>query len=317
LIRLALGITLVLLLLPVVAHAQVVPERELEIAKALFDAGNYKDALKRARDAMAVANFTDEQRLELHRIAGLSAFNGGDAEGAQQHFLQLLQLNPDFVLDPFAAPPSAIRMFEQVRKQNVDALNLVRQQLALRAQQEKRDAEERERARIEQEAQRRKVEELTRSTTVRVIEKRSLLMNFIPFGVGQFQQGRVEWGITFAVLEAITALTNLISYFAIEGLFVNTTVVTLHNVITSTGATDYPIRYRHIPPGSAAQAAVWRTLKLSTGISFYALWALGIGDALWHHRSEIVTEHQETLPVARLSLFPTQGGLGAGFSLSF
>lgn len=307
-----------LLLVPMVAHAQVVPERELEITKALFDAGNYKEALKRARDAMAAANFSDDQRLELHRIAGMSAFNSGDTESAQRHFLQLLQLNPDFVLDPFAAPPSAIRLFETVRKQNVDALNLVRQQLVLRAQQEKREAEERERLRIEQEAARRKIEELTRTTTVRVIEKQSFLINFVPFGAGQFQQRRVEWGIAFAVLEAITALTSIISYAAVEALYVNTTVVTLHNVITSTpGVTDYDVKYRHIPESLARQASVWRTLKLSTGIAFYALWALGIGDAIWHHQSEIVTERQDPAIKPRLSIFPTQGGLGAGFSLSF
>ncbi len=144
-IRVAGLVICLLLLVPVTATAQVVPERELEIAKALFDAGNYKDALKRARDAMATANFTDDQRLELHRIAALAAFNTGDLEGAQRHALLLLQLNPDYVLDPFAAPPSAIKMFEQVRTKNADFLNLVRQQLTLRAQQEKREAEERER----------------------------------------------------------------------------------------------------------------------------------------------------------------------------
>ncbi len=308
---------------PTAARAQIVPERELEIAKALFDAGNYKDALKRARDAMAVANFSDEQRIELHRIAGLSAFNQGDAEGAQRHFLQLLQLNPDFVVDPFAAPPSAIKMFEQVRREHADALNLVRQQIALRAQQDKRAAEERERLRVEQEAQRRKIEELTRSTTVRVVEKRALLVNFVPFGAGQFQQGRVEWGIAFAVLEAVTALTSLISYFAIEGLFVED-AFTLHNVLTSDGTGSYQVKFRHIPTSAAAQASVWRTLKVSTGIAFYALWAGGVVDALVHHRAEVTTEHQETIspapaatPGPKLNIFPTPGGMGAGFTVSF
>ncbi len=311
------GLLLTLLLVPSVALAQVVPERELEIAKALFDTGNYKEALKRARDAMAAANFSDTQRIELHRIAALSAFNTADPEGAQRHFLLLLQLNPDYVLDPFAAPPPAIKLFERVRKENFDALNLVRQQMALRAAQEKRETEERERQRVEQENARRKVEALTQTVTVRVIEKRSFLLNFVPFGVGQFQQGRVEWGITLAVFEAVTALTSLISYFAIEGLYVDSTIVTLHNVVTSSGKTDYDVRARVIPAISKGQADVWKTLKLSTGIAFYVLWAFGVGDAMWHHKAEIVTEHQETLPAAKISIYPTQGGLGAGLTVTF
>ncbi len=319
------ALVIALIVLPSLAHAQAVPERELEIAKALYDAGSYREALKRASDAMAAANFSDEQRIELHRIAGLSAFNSADSEGAQSHFLQLLQLNPDYVLDPFAAPPPAIKLFESVRKQHADSLNLVRQQLALRSQQLKRDAEERERLRIEQDAQRRKLEELTRTTTVRVVEKRSLLMNFVPFGVGQFQQGRVDWAVTFAVLEAVTAITSIISYFAIESLYVRG--IALNNVLTSDGTGSYDAQVRYIPARSATQAAVWKTLKLSTGIAFYALWALGIGDALWHHQAEVVTEHQEainpssasvtTTLAPRLRIFPTQGGIGAGFTLSF
>ena len=312
-----MNVLLALLLVPSAALAQVVPERELEIAKALFDTGNYKEALKRARDAMAAANFSDTQRIELHRIAALSAFNSADPEGAQGHFLLLLQLNPDYVLDPFAAPPPAIKLFEHVRKDNLDALNLVRQQMALRAAQEKRDTEERERQRVEQENARRKVEALTQTVTVRVIEKRSFLLNFLPFGAGQFQQGRVEWGITLAVFEAATALTSLISYFAIEGLYVESTIVTLHNVVTSTGKTDYDVRARVIPAISRGQADVWKTLKLSAGIAFYLLWAFGVGDAMWHHQASVVTEHQETAPAAKISIYPTQGGLGAGLTLSF
>lgn len=311
------GPMVLVLLTPLHGHAQVVPERELEIAKALFDAGNYQDALKRAADAMAVANFTDEQRLELHRIAGLSAFNAAAPQAAQKHFFQLLQINPDFVLDPFAAPPPAIKLFEQVRRQNADALNLVRQQLALRAQQEKRNTEERERARIEQEAARRKVEELTRSTTVRVIDKHPFLLNFVPFGAGQFQQGRVAWGMTFAVLEAVTGLTSLISYLAIESLFVTDTVIVLRNVLTSTGDTDYSVKLRHLPQQSRAQAARWSAVKISSGIAFYALWALGIGDAIWHHQGETISEHQEAPLAPKLTLSLTPGGLGAGFSFSF
>jgi tetratricopeptide (TPR) repeat protein len=314
-----LGVALIfaLLLLPTGARAQVVPERELEIAKALFDAGNYQEALKRARDAMSTANFSDEQRLELHRIAGLSAFNLSDLEGAQRHFLLLLQVNPDYVLDPFAAPPPAIKLFEKVRQLNHDALSLIRQQLALRAAEEKRALEDRERARLEQDAQRRRVDELTRSATVRVIERRSFLMNFVPFGVGQFQQGRFEWGVTLAVVEAVTALTSLISYFAIEGLYTDTGGITLHNVLTSDGTGTYTVHYRHIPESAAGQAAVWNTLKLATGIAFYALWAFGIGDAIWHHTPEVITEHQEAVPAAKISIAPTPGGLSAGLTLSF
>ena len=74
--------------------------------------------------------------------------------------------------------------------------------------------------------------------------------------------------------------------------------------------------HRYIPSSARRQADVWKALKMSTGIAFYSLWALGIGEAIWHHQSEVVTEYQETV-TPKLSIFPTQGGMGAGFTLSF
>lgn len=50
------------------------------------------------------------------------------------------------MLDPFVAPPPAIRLFEQVRKDNADELALVRQLLQVRADQQKRAAEEKKKA---------------------------------------------------------------------------------------------------------------------------------------------------------------------------
>ena len=131
------------------AFAQVVPEREMEIIQSLYDTGKYAEAAKRANESLALANFSDPQRVKLLEISALSAFNVGDTKSSQAAFLQLLKVNPDFILDPFAVPPPAIKVFEQVRKEHADELNLVRQQIALRIDQNKRAAAELERLRLE------------------------------------------------------------------------------------------------------------------------------------------------------------------------
>lgn len=309
---------LVLLLLAVPAPAQVVPDRELEIARALFEAGKYADALKRARDAMGMANFTDAQRVKLHEIAGVSAFNLGDTKGAQQHFLQLLQLNPDAILDPFAVPPPAIKLFEQVRKDNADALNLVRQQIALKLEQEKRAAAERERLAKEQEERRKRLDEMAKTVTTRTVTKHPFLINFVPFGAGQFEQGRIGWGIAFAASEAVTAVLSIVSYFAIESLYENYTYE-IPGRLTADGSNVVKVTVRRIPPNRRGEFEAWRAIKLSSGIAFYALWGAGIGDAIWHHQGEVVSETKKepALPAARLEIFPTPGGIGAGVSIGF
>ena len=78
--------------LSITAAAQAVaPDRELEVVRQNFNVGNYREALTRARNAMEVSNFNETQRVELHKYAGLSAFNLGDNPGAEKHFYALLQ----------------------------------------------------------------------------------------------------------------------------------------------------------------------------------------------------------------------------------
>lgn len=325
--RLALVFALLCGALP--AQAQIVPEREVEIIQSLFDTGKFAEAARRATESLAVANFTDTQRVKLHEIAGISSFNLGDTKAAQASFLQLLRINPDYILDPFAVPPPAIRVFDQVRKENADALNLVRQQIALRLDQEKREAAERERIKKEQEERKRRSDLLNNEIVVRSIEKHSMLVNFIPFGAGQFQQGRIGWGSAFAVSEGLMAILSIVSYFAIEALYVEVDR-TFTNVIVDADGDGKPdpngtitVQVRQIPSDRRSERDVWTGIKYGTGIAFYALWALGIGDAIWHHQDETVTEKREPItpapptPTARFRLYPTNGGLGAGVTIKF
>lgn len=316
------------------ARAQTTPARELEAVRSLFNAGSYAEAVARARQAMAVVNFVEADRVELLKMAGLSAFALGDGPGAEQLFYQLLLLNPDYVLDPFAAPPPAIRAFEEVRKKNADALNLARQQIALRDERLKREAEERDRQKALAEEQRRRLDALSR--TQRTVTEKPFVVNFLPFGAGQFQQERIGLGVLFATSEGLLAAASVVGFIAIETLFEKKTL-TFDNIL-GTPDGKYTVTVRVIPAERQVERDVWGAVKLSTAIGFYAVWAIGIFDAVIRHQPQIVTEQPIALPsdkgapddaatgrrpradlAPRLSplLFPTPGGLGGGFTLEF
>ena len=87
-VRLALGCALLLLAAP--ARAQTTAEREAEIARSLYDAGKYEDAATRATAALEGSNLGEPLRIELLKIAGLSAFNLQDVKTARARFLALL-----------------------------------------------------------------------------------------------------------------------------------------------------------------------------------------------------------------------------------
>ncbi|MGV3619785.1 MAG: hypothetical protein ACO1OB_03150 [Archangium sp.] len=298
------------------AFAQVVPDREVQIIQSLYDTGKYAEAARRANESLSLANFSDAQRIRLHEIAGLSSFHLGDNKGAQTSFLSLLKVNPDYLLDPFAVPPAAIKVFEQVRKDNGDALNLVRQQIALRLEQDKRAAAERDRLAKEQEERQRRQELLNGKITERTIEKRSMIVNFLPFGAGQFQQGRVGAGAAFAVSEGVLAILSIVSFFAIESLFQDVNLTWEDRL-----GGPFTITVRQIPTERHVERDVWTGIKYGTGIAFYALWGVGAAEAIWNHQSEVVTERQVPItpapPSARLRIYPTPGGLGAGVTIGF
>lgn len=317
-----------------------VPEREVDTVRANYNAANYADTLKRAQEVLDGAKLTDEQRIELLKYAGLAAFTLGDRVNSEKLFLRLLQLNPDYVLDPFAVAPSVIKHFDEIRKKNSDGLSLIRKQLAMKEAEAKREAELKEaEAKRKAEEERHRLEAMAPKVIERSIEKRSFIMNFLPFGVGQFQQKRTGWGVTFATAEGALAVTSVVAFVAIERMFESYSIE-LENVLTQTG--KFTAKGRGIPVSRQAEAKAWNIVKWSTGIAFYVVWIAGVIDALLNHQDEVVsvTEKKaglvtllegegnpanpggvgvgrEPARAPKLMLFPTTGGFGAGLTVDF
>ena len=299
-------------LLSAAVSAAPVEDAEVATLRANYEYGRYAEVLERAITRIDRGRLSDTELAELHKLAGLSAFHLNRTEDAARHFRALLRLAPDFILDPFAVPPPAVEYLDGLREQMEPELDLVRQERRLRAERER--AEE-ERARAAAEEQRRRQEELARQVTVREVETRSFLVNFVPFGAGQFQQGRNGLGTVFAASEGALAVTSIIAFFAYESLFQKTKVTTddIRGPLT--------VDVRYIPTENLPQAQVWSGLKWGSAAGFYGVFAIGVIDALAHHQDQVVRTRIETLPPAppraRLHLYPTPGGAGAGFSLAF
>jgi hypothetical protein len=300
------------LALPV--RAQTTLAHDLDTVQSLYDAGKFSDSLSRARALLSHGSPTDAERIMLHRLAGLSAFNLSETKAAEAQFLDLLRLNPDYVMDPFAAPPPAVRLFTQVRASHEDELNLARQQIALRAEKEARARTE-----AEADAARKRVESMARAVTVRTIEKHSLVLNFIPFGVGQFEQGRTSWGVGFAATEILLGSLSVAAYFVIDSMFERRTY-SWNDRLTPDGSGRFSVDIRTIPAARRGEFETWSVIKYASGAAFYAACLAGIGDALWHHQAETVVaprSESKTGPALNVGLTPLPGGLGAGMNVRF
>jgi hypothetical protein len=278
-IRLAATLALLLALLaPEPSRAAADPPQDPIVAalQSSFEYGQYAAVLEKAQIRIDEGHLSDQDLLQLHRLAGLSAFNLQRSDDAERHFTALLRLSPDFSLDPFVVPPPAIKYFEELKGRLAPELDRIRQSRKL-AEQTRQDAEARaQAARVEEE--RRRMEALASRVTVRTVEKRSFWVNFVPFGAGQFQQGREVPAVAFAVSEGVLAATSVLSYFAYGALFEERTLPGAPGAVES-----------GIPLNRQIEARNWRLLKIGSAIGFYVLWAGGVADAVYHHRDEVVT----------------------------
>lgn len=299
------------------AAAQEAPvpgeEADLAAVQSEFEFGHYREVLGRAERRIDRGGMDEPSLLQWHKLAGLAAFNLKRTEEAQRHLAALLRIDPDFALDPFVYPPPAVAFLEKQRQALAPELDRIRSERRAQAAAARRAAEERAALAREAEEQRRQLEEMSRQVTVRTVEKRSYLVNFVPFGAGQFQQGRVAAGTGFAIAEALLGITSVVAYFA-YGSLIDTRTVTVENRFPGAA----PIVETGIPANREDEAKVWRALKVGAGLGFYGVWAAGVADAIIHHQDTVVTTRVEAPPPPQgAHIGPGPGTVGASVTVNF
>jgi hypothetical protein len=297
---------------------------DLAALAAAYEYGRYAEVLTRSNARIDGVGLDAASLIELHKLAGLSAFNLHRQDEAERHVAALLRLDPDFSLDPFVYPPLSVAFVEKQRRTMAAELEFLREQRRQRDAAAKLAAEERAALARETEAQKRELEEMSRQITVRTVEKHNVLVNFVPFGAGQFQEGRVGVGAGFAIAEGVLAIASIVGYFVYGSLITSRTI----QVDTFPG-TSQTIVQTGIPASRANEAQTWRVVKVTSGIGFYAVYVAGVLDALLHYQAEVVTTHVETLSspattpspgvvVPRVELAPAPpGSVGLGLGMRF
>ena len=185
------------------------PSQDFDRGRVAFGRGEYLRAIELLRPLLypELRLETEGEVVQAHRMLGVAnLFEGRPAE-AKVEFRKLLELRPDYRFDPLLDPPRVVDFFNSVVKDEEDEI------AALEA---KRKKQESERA-----AQRRQEAERLRIATAKVIvyDRHSYLLNFVPFGAGQFQNGQRRKGLAFAGTEAGLGLVSLGAFVANFWLF--------------------------------------------------------------------------------------------------
>jgi tetratricopeptide (TPR) repeat protein len=257
---------------------------ELNRARNAFAFGNYQEAVKLLEGLLHPVRLrAAEQIVEARQLLGVSYYFLKRFPEAEAEFERLLYLRPQHELDPLLFPPPVIELFEKVRARIRDRLSRLHPEV--------------------------KEPGAGPAYFVRRIERRHFVLNFFPFGVGQFQNGRPGKAAFFLSSEAATLAANLITYAAAESLRL------------SNG------RFNARDAGTASNL---RYAQVATLGGFGALVIAGIIDALVDYRPTIVTEERiERAPgeppvvpktrADRLQWSPwiVSGGGGLGMSFRF
>ena len=187
------------------ALADSVSERS-ERAKAEFGYKNFTNTIEILSELLypTVQLTTEDDIAEAREMLGLSYFYIGEEKKAKREFIALLYLRPRHRLDAFLVPPPAVAFFDGIRKDP-----------AMKSKLEKIMKER------EQEAKNNKPQPKTlvrRTFLQRDRIERSRLVAFLPFGIGQCQNGHTTKGVLLATGGGLSLLTNIACYSLLVAL---------------------------------------------------------------------------------------------------
>jgi hypothetical protein len=191
-------------IVPLLLALALAAPAELKRAKDRFEFGAWADCAGTLRPFLArEPSLTDDEAVEAWKLLGISEYHLGDKAAARTAFVNLLSFDPDYGLDPFLVPPPIVEFFDKVKKEHEPELAPLRERKrALKEQQ-----------RLAEEAKRRLLaEEQARNgppTKVIRVQERVYALNWMPFGIGQFQNGEKSKGTLFAVSELTLAAINV------------------------------------------------------------------------------------------------------------
>jgi len=272
-----------------IALALATPDADVKRARDRYEFGAYADAAGAIREMLSRSpDLPEPVAIEAWRILGLAEYQLGDKRAAREAFVQLLSIDPDQTLDPFLVPPPVVEFFDGVRVQAEPELAPLRE----------RKKQLKEQERLADEARRRLLaEEQIRSgppSKILVVQEHIYMLNFLPFGVGQFQNGDTTKGIIIAVSQVVLGAVNLGAIFAHNAIAQDSS--RRCSVSTPTNCSNPPI-----PDSDRALLQSIDVVKYVSAGLFWGVYAYGVADSLIHYVPRIETEITPSKAAIKLS----------------
>ncbi len=248
-------------------------EDQFELARNAVEYQDHEKVIELLEPLLNPVELLPTQALVLQAREWLGAARWWklDKVGFKQEFTHLLKTNPLFELDSFYYPPDMVADFQKLRTQLI-ALQIIE---------------------IKQPDPKEPVLP-THTVIVRTIERRHPLVTVIPFGTGQFINGKTGKGVVFLSSQVLFLSANIGSWVYL---------------------------YRAQPDGSARTAALGA--MYGSFAAFAGMVAWGIFDAYADWTPETVLEEKrlempdESASMWQVAPWPVAGGFGISFGTPF
>ncbi len=218
------------------------PSKEFVEARTVFRSGQYQEAIGRLTGLLyPTSQLGDRQELaSAHLLLAVSYYETGKREFAERELAEALAVNPELRIETGGFSSNATRFLEE-KKQEIEG----------------KAREAAERLRLARERQRL----IALVNTIKVRERPNILLNLVPFGVGQFQNGERNRALVFGLSE-----------LGLGG--------------ASFALWAYQLRYPggEVPPDEVSTVRNIQVLQIATGTLCLAVMGWGIIDAFSRYK---------------------------------
>jgi hypothetical protein len=184
---------------PPAPTATPTPRQAFDRGRTAFGRAEYGRAIEILHPLLYPEVLLDSEGevVQAHRILGVAYLFENQTDDARREFRKLLELRPDYRFDPLLDPQRVVDFFNGIVKEEEGAI------AAIEARRRQRDVE------VAARRQREAARLYPQTAPAVVYERRSFLINFFPFGAGQFQNGERRKGMAFLGAEAGLALISV------------------------------------------------------------------------------------------------------------
>jgi len=174
-------------------------------AKNAFDNGSYLEAINRFKELLEgePPKLTSRHlRIEAHQYLGAAYIIVGKIKEGREQFEELLAIDPEFQMEPALFPTSVLDIFSEVKQKVMER---------------RRKIEELEKERLEKKCLER-LKKVKHKEERIVIEKHHRWISFLPFGIGQFQNGEFTKGYIFLAVESLFLTVSIVTWSIMQYL---------------------------------------------------------------------------------------------------